>query len=98
MEPPRSREGFLDAPLRELTSYWLELRCDPAHCTKLSIVPIRMLAVQRGGQLPLQRVIERMRCSSCGARPVHACITDSPIKTAPHPTAQGAKWSVILLP
>ena len=98
MDAPRTREGFLAASLGELDGYWLELRCDPARCTKASIVPLRMLAVQRGRQLLLEQMIARMRCSSCGERPALARITDSPIKVAPHETAQGARWSVTLRP
>lgn len=98
VDAPSTREEFLAAPLSELAAYWLELRCDPARCTKASIVPLRMLAVQRGDQLLLQTVIARLGCSSCGARPTLACITDSQIKVAPHDAARGAQWSVRLLP
>jgi hypothetical protein len=98
VEAPRDKQGFLDSPLRELGAYWLELRCDPDRCTKIAIVPLRMLAVQRGAERGLQDVLARMRCSSCGERPALARITDSPIKVAPHETGQGAKWSVTLLP
>ena len=84
--------------LGELDGYWLELRCDPERCCKAAFVPLRMLATQRGAQLLLHRVLARLRCSSCGAHPVLARITDSPIDVAPHETAPSAQWSVSLLP
>ena len=95
---PHSRDGFLDARLRDLLPYWLELRCDPARCTKTVCTPLRMLAAKRGGQLRLQDVIARLRCSQCGQAPVHAAITDSPIGENSNSIAEGAKWSVIVLP
>jgi hypothetical protein len=88
----------LAAPLRELLAYWLELRCDPARCTKVVCAPLRMLAAKRGGQLRLQDVIARLRCEQCGERPVNASITDSPIGAGGHHIAEGAKWSVTLAP
>lgn len=98
MEPPRSKEGFLGSPLRDLLPLWLELRCDPAHCTKVVCAPIRLYAAKRGGRLLLQDLIARLRCAQCHERPVHACITDSPIRVAPHDAAEGAKWWVIVAP
>jgi hypothetical protein len=99
VEPaPRTREGFLGAPLRELIAYWLELRCDPARCTKVVCTPVRMLAAKRGGQLHLSAVLARLRCSQCREPPMHAVITDSPIDVAPHDTMDGAKWRVALVP
>ena len=88
----------MDSPLCELIAYWLELRCDQARCTKVVCAPLRMLAAKRGGQLRLQDLITRLRCSNCGAAPVHARITDSPISATGHHIAEGAKWSVVVVP
>jgi hypothetical protein len=89
VDAPRSREGFLGAPLRELIAYWLELRCDPARCTKVVCTPVRMLAAKRGGHLRLDAVLARLRCSQCREPPMYAVITDSPIDVAPHDTMDG---------
>jgi hypothetical protein len=69
----------LGAPLRELLPYWLDLRCDPARCTKVVCVPMQLLAAKRGGRMRLEDVIGRLRCEQCGQPPVNARITDSPI-------------------
>jgi hypothetical protein len=94
---PRTKEGFLGAPLRELIAYWLDLRCDPARCTKVVCMPMRLLAAKRGGQLRLDAVLARLRCGQCGEPPVHAVITDSPIDVAPNDIMDGAKWRVALV-
>jgi hypothetical protein len=94
----RTRDAFLAAPLRELLAYWLELRCDVSLCTKVVCTPVRLLAAKRGGQLRLQIVLARLRCSHCGEPPVHAVLTDSPIDVAPHETVDGARWRIALVP
>jgi hypothetical protein len=83
----------LAAPLRELITYWLELRYDVARCTKVVCIPMRMLAAKRGGQLRLGSVLARLRCSHCGQPPVHAVLTDSPIDKPPHEAMDGASSS-----
>lgn len=95
---PRTKEAFLDARVRELVAYWLDLRCEPSVCTKIAVLPLRSIAAHRGGQLHLRQVIARLRCSSCGARPVVVTITDSPISKPPHEAMDGAKWRVALWP
>ena len=85
-------------PLRELIAYWLELRCDAARCTKVVCAPVRLLAAKRGGQLRLESVLARMRCSQCGQAPASAVITDSPIDKPPHEAMDGAQWRVTLVP
>ena len=88
----------MDAPLRELLPFWLDLRCDGARCTKVVCVPVRMMAAKRGGQLLLRDVLARLRCSQCGEPPELVAITDSPIGVAPHDSMQGAKWRIALVP
>lgn len=96
---PRTREGFLDSPLRELISYWLDLRCDPARCTKVVCTPLRMLVAKCGGRLRLEAVVARLRCTQCGERPARVSVTDSPIGSGGgHHIADCAKWSVSIRP
>ena len=89
----------MGAPLRELIAYWLELRCDASRCTKVvCCTPVRLFAAKRAGQLRLEHVLVRMRCSQCGQAPARAVITDSPSDKPPHEAMDGAKWRSVLVP
>jgi hypothetical protein len=92
-----SKAEFLQAPLHALP-YWLDLRCDPARCTKVVRVPLKLIAAKQGSQRVLREVIARLRCTQCGKPPSQVTITESPITPGGAHIAPVSHWSEVLVP
>lgn len=81
---PNSKSPFptvppLTAPLVELASWWLELRCG---CGHLAYYPLRLLAAERGWQTALGEVLPRLRCGQCHGEPATVDLVASPADCA----------------
>ena len=61
--------------LGDWMGWWIETRCT---CGHLALIPVRMLADQLGGAVPLDAVRDRLRCSKCGLLPTSTEMTDDP--------------------
>jgi len=79
--PPEDISGVLpptipwDTPIAELSSCWLAISCD---CGTSSLLPLRLMAAQRGWKLTLRSIVPRLRCKQCGGRPGRVVLTVTP--------------------
>jgi hypothetical protein len=96
-EPPPTRAAALASPLRSLVTCWIDVRCDPAQCTGIVVLPIKMLVRQHGGRVTLASVVARLRCSRCGERPVSVTLVSAPNHGAAFGAPAGS-WSLVLVP
>lgn len=58
-----------ETPIVELASWWLRIECD---CPRYfgTLYPCRLMSAELGWSVPLVRILDRLKCSRCGARPV----------------------------
>lgn len=73
--PALTRDQFLASDLRALTGYWLRIRCIPP-CTKVTFVPMQLLASRARRGITLAGALARLRCKDCGALPKEAAVVD----------------------
>ncbi len=65
--------------------HWLTVRCA---CGRTSHLPTKMLARQHGDQAKLAKLVARLRCERCGARPIEAELRDD-VQTSASGYAKG---------
>jgi hypothetical protein len=100
VEPPESpapldRSMALAASVRTLSDWWLETRCG---CQACSMIPLRMMVASGFGARSLADVLLKLRCRSCGRRPVGVDLLEHG-NSAPAILAYGGRppWRVALL-
>ena len=70
----------LDAPLSDLTGWWLQSTCD---CGRSVTIPCRMLRDRVGPHRTLYHVLPRLRCSTCGGIFTSIVAVTNPASGAP---------------
>jgi len=56
-----------DSGLSDLAGWWLEVFC--SECGKTTLIPLRLLAAQRGWNVRLGSVVDRLQCGDCRVHP-----------------------------
>lgn len=70
-------------PCRELTALWLHCFCSNATCNGVATHTLAALVARHHCEnLPLRRVIRRLRCRRCGAKPVRVLLVKKPERDA----------------
>ena len=94
--PPFSRAALLASPLQALTGMWLRVNCPPT-CTKIVYMPFKLLVSRAParGDIRLEQLLGKLRCSVCGQRPASARVLDQ-ASEGDHSNA--ATWHVDVLP
>jgi hypothetical protein len=82
---PRRHVGTLGAFLSENRELWLN--CNAEGCGRSRKMDVPALIAEHGEDLPLQRLVERARCSQCGRREVSV--------TAPPDLGEKGKFSYL---
>jgi hypothetical protein len=73
-----ARPSFLlDLRLHDLNEWWLRLEC----CGRTIDLPCRFLAKQKL-QVSFGELLFKLRCQSCGARPLRVLLFDDPANNA----------------
>ncbi|MBS7789291.1 hypothetical protein KTR66_04760 [Roseococcus sp. SDR] len=62
------------------SGHWLTVHCA---CARRVHLPLKLLARDHGAETPLPRIVARLRCAKCGARPSAAELVESPQTSAP---------------
>lgn len=65
--------------------HWLVVACP---CGRRAHLPTKLLARRHGPEMPLPRLVARLRCHQCGARPTSAELRDD-IQTSASGYARG---------
>ena len=64
--------------LGDWVDWWIEVRC---RC-KLAYIPCRKLASEWRPERRVRDIVARLRCRSCGQRPIEARMVDDPRGTS----------------
>jgi len=84
---------ILAARLADLTDSWLEVRC----CRGVVFLPLRRLAMDRGGGRSVRDVVTRLRCRHCRAHPALVALVGVPTGSAPGRAGAPPGWRVVLV-
>jgi len=74
---PARPSFLLDLCLQDLTEWWLRLEC----CGRTIDLPCRFLAAQKP-RARFGALLFKLRCQSCGARPLRVLLFDDPANNA----------------